>query len=293
MINFSKYCEVEDNKYLKWYNNIVCRRLLQKPNEKEYCEKHHYIPKCIYRDSKEVVLLTAREHFVLHLLLPRFIKDLSLKKKLIFALWGMCNQKTTSQLRRAVCSRTYAEVKFAFSKSISGNNHWMKDPIRRQNLSKKCIGRKHSEETKNKLSKIFMGRKFTKEWKEKIGLANKGLKRTKDMNTAQSKRMKEAYAKGLVTSPTLGVKKEKFTCKYCGELCDTANLKKWHNANSDCLLRKAKRMEKTKNHRNNTQSPTRTSYCEKCNRYYGKDYFEKIHQRKCCKSHSVSSSAIT
>jgi cellobiose-specific phosphotransferase system component IIA len=65
-----------DNKYTRWYYNIVT-------NAKSrisigYTEKHHIIPKsCGGNNSKNnLVALTAREHFVCHLLLIRMVEVL-------------------------------------------------------------------------------------------------------------------------------------------------------------------------------------------------------------------------
>ena len=51
-----------------------------------YYELHHILPKCLGGDdySENLVLLTAREHFIAHKLLTKIYPD---NKKLIFALW--------------------------------------------------------------------------------------------------------------------------------------------------------------------------------------------------------------
>jgi len=279
MFNFEEYCAINDNKYYKWYCNIITKRIKNEPND-NYCEKHHVIPKCIEKCDM-VVKLTAREHFVVHLLLPRFVKDNQHKQKLIYALWGICNQANALQKRVTINSRTYEDVKKMFSKRISGKNHWMKDPERRRKLSEKCKGRKMSEETKQKLSKMFSGRKIT--WKDKISKSNKGKKRNEKMNEAQSKRLKEEYKNGTRTNPTKGIQREKFVCKYCGEKCDVANIKKWHNKNSGCVERLKKKNNKPGKRRSaivHKRSP-RNIECPVCKKIYTDQYFKKVHSQKC------------
>ena len=57
-----------ENKYTSWYFSIIRNA---NSNSGSYVEKHHIIPRCIGgSDHKEnLVSLTAREHFVCHLLL--------------------------------------------------------------------------------------------------------------------------------------------------------------------------------------------------------------------------------
>jgi hypothetical protein len=58
-----------NNKYTNWYNSIINN--VKNRNITGYTEKHHIIPSSLGGDnSKEnIVSLTAREHFVCHLLL--------------------------------------------------------------------------------------------------------------------------------------------------------------------------------------------------------------------------------
>jgi hypothetical protein len=64
-----------DNKYTKWYHAIVQNANLRTLSDDTYIEKHHVIPRSLGGvDSKEnLVRLTAREHFVCHLLLTKMV----------------------------------------------------------------------------------------------------------------------------------------------------------------------------------------------------------------------------
>jgi len=226
-ISFPSDCDIENNKYYKWYMCLIHKRLNVFPID-VYCEKHHVIPKCAGGNmaNPPIVKLTAREHFIAHLLLPKFVGNILYKKKLIFALWGICNQNSGHQERTVVNSHTYKLTKEAFSKSISGENHWMKDSERRRKLSEKCMGRKLSDETKAKISKKFMGRPIT--WKDKIGKSNKGKKRTAAMRAVQSAIGKGRVERGEWVSPTQGKIRERHECPHCRKMVDVANLKRWH-----------------------------------------------------------------
>lgn len=81
-----------NSKYAKWYFNII-KTALTKPRKKarnvisEYFEKHHIIPKSIGGDNNNsnLVLLTAKEHFICHLLLTKMCIDKTHHRKIIFA----------------------------------------------------------------------------------------------------------------------------------------------------------------------------------------------------------------
>lgn len=149
--------------YLRIYNSIV-------ENAKNrvltgYTERHHIIPKCVGGNNEfwNLVDLSAREHFICHLLLCEIYPQ---NKKLRFALWNMCNVKRKYQQRYVVGSRMYNFIREEYSKNIKGKNN------------PRC-GEKLSEETKNKISKSrkgiyigeknpFYGKTHSDETKEKI-----------------------------------------------------------------------------------------------------------------------------
>ena len=69
-----------------------------------YYEAHHIVPKCLggegtvqqWRTHPNIILLTAREHFLAHYYLTQIYPDNS---KLVFAFWAMCNLNNNQQLR--------------------------------------------------------------------------------------------------------------------------------------------------------------------------------------------------
>ncbi len=79
------------NKYTKWYNNIILTAKARSLLKIGYSEKHHIIPKSLGgNNSKDnIVALTAREHYVCHLLLPKMTtgKD---RNKMAYALSTVC-----------------------------------------------------------------------------------------------------------------------------------------------------------------------------------------------------------
>jgi len=75
-----------------------------------YREKHHVIPRCIDNMSKEIVNLTAREHFIVHKLLVEIYPD---ETKLVYAYWMMANKPQSGNQQRTynVSSKEYQRLK--------------------------------------------------------------------------------------------------------------------------------------------------------------------------------------
>jgi hypothetical protein len=96
-----------DNKYHRWYYNIVTCAQSRNLPKTIYTEKHHIIPRCLggSDDKSNLVKLTAREHFVCHLLLTKMV-DGHEKYKLAFAARMMLRAHTPS-------SRIYSYIKEA------------------------------------------------------------------------------------------------------------------------------------------------------------------------------------
>lgn len=126
-----------DNKYTKWYFEIINKAKSQ--NRKKvrrnkpvfiYYESHHIIPKSM--GGIEEVLLTAKEHFICHLLLCKMLEGKD-KHKMINALIKMAFSKSEGQHRYT--AKTFDLVR----KFIAHKN------------SEMFLGISKSEETKNNM----------------------------------------------------------------------------------------------------------------------------------------------
>ena len=111
--------------YKKIYDEII---LKAKSEERVkgcdiYYESHHIIPKCLGGEGKttewkthpNIVLLTAKEHFISHLLLCEIYPY---EEKLKFALWAMCNQDRNGK-RYKINSKQYERIRCEFANIIS------------------------------------------------------------------------------------------------------------------------------------------------------------------------------
>jgi len=157
-------------------------RLLLKKNG-EYFEGHHIIPKSKGgtgnsnrpKNNQNIVLLTAREHFLAHWILWRIYRDRS--TALAFHKMLSINNKQD----RIISSKGYEEAREAFRITNLGNQHGKGKT--------KII----SEEQKLKQSQIMKGRyvgdknpffnkTHTNESKEKISKSREGLNKDKIWN---------------------------------------------------------------------------------------------------------------
>ena len=103
--------------YQKIYNQIINRA---KTRQLEgYVERHHIIPKCMGGiDKDNIVRLTAREHFLCHLLLCEIYPD---NTNLSRALFLMSTNKNKKQYQRyKVSSRMYEYLKQTFINHATG-----------------------------------------------------------------------------------------------------------------------------------------------------------------------------
>ena len=168
------------NKYKKWYDSIIADARLR-PSILTYLEKHHVIPRSLggTDHTDNLVLLSAREHFVCHVLLTKFTSNDN-KQKMLYAA-NMMSQASRDYQDRYVNSRLYEMLKKEF-----GTMH-----------SKRLKGRKLSEEHKAKISESGKGRAVTQETINKRIIANTGKKRTPEqcerMSIAQKGRKPNTY----------------------------------------------------------------------------------------------------
>lgn len=163
-----------NNKYSTWYYNIINKsknRLLI-----GYKEKHHILPRCLGgKNTKDnLAILTAREHFIVHMLLCKFTKG-EAKMKMSYAFHAMCTFKNAERYNK-INSRLVEKIRsnFKFTKEHKQKISKAQIGNKRAVGNKNNLGRKFSKETRLKMSKSKMGNKHalglkhSKEFKEKM-----------------------------------------------------------------------------------------------------------------------------
>lgn len=134
------------NSYTNTYYRIVNRSFQEnrkRSNSKIY-EEHHIIPKSCggTDDQSNLVLLTPKEHYICHRLLPKMVKSKLHYEKMIYALWCLVNGNGRSK-RYSPSGKIYQMIKEEQSKTRS-------ERMKGENNS--FYGKTHTEETKRKLS---------------------------------------------------------------------------------------------------------------------------------------------
>ena len=105
--------------YSKIYTNLLLRAKNRKI--KGYTESHHIKPKCIGgTDEKDnLVKLTAREHFIAHLLLSKIYPE---ETGLVLAIQMMC-VSSNSHSNERINNRMYSWLKEKLSKSLKNHKN--------------------------------------------------------------------------------------------------------------------------------------------------------------------------
>ncbi len=156
--------------YQKIYDQLISKA--QSENRKKnfgvYYENHHITPKCMGGSDEQanLILLTAREHFLAHWLLYRIYPNDS---KLAFAFFRNCSHNTKlSNKVFTPSSRSFAEAREAHVKALKIQGPW--------NKGKKIINQKGSprnnKETKDKLSQAL--KEFYKQNPNHVNKRNTG-----------------------------------------------------------------------------------------------------------------------
>ena len=192
-----------ENKYTKWYYQIINNaknRLVE-----GYTENHHVIPKSLggSNDPDNLIKLTAREHFICHLLLTKMI-DGHQKHKMLRAYKCMVEWQNENRFYK-VNSKLYESLKkqcVPWNKGKKGVQIVSEETRKKiseshkgkvkpegfaENLRKLNTGKTHTEETKKKLSELgkqqylecrtglkdFTGHKHSEERKQLISQKSK------------------------------------------------------------------------------------------------------------------------
>lgn len=141
--------------YQKIYDQLINKRIKQ-PYKCDYHEKHHILPKSCggSNDKSNIVYLSAREHYIAHLLLVRIYKNnKNFYIKMCYAIGRLMtgNKEFIEKLNNNFNSRLYENIKKEISKLKSERGKKFR----------------HTEESKKKLHDAKLGIKnpsYGKKW---------------------------------------------------------------------------------------------------------------------------------
>jgi len=191
------------NKYTTWYNNIIHNA--QNRCIDVYTENHHIIPRSLdgSDDESNLIRLTAKEHFICHLLLTKMTKG-NARRKMLHAAWCMANLRIPGQERYKVSSGLYEIIKTKNAKALSEattgrigkNKGRVTTPEWREKLRQAGLGKKRSKESCAKQAATMTGRKRSQEECEAISNGLKGrVSPTKGLKFSDETRAKMSAAR--------------------------------------------------------------------------------------------------
>ncbi len=159
-----------DNKYTRWYYSIITNAQTRSLPLDVYTEKHHVIPKSLGGNNlkSNLVALTAKEHFICHLLLPKMLTGDN-KSKMVYALYCITHVRNKGQTTRHIpTSRLFNKIKEDWKLSIKGRVAHNK-------------GKPMSSDQKEKLRLANVGKTYTRssEYLQKQSLAQTGKSKGK------------------------------------------------------------------------------------------------------------------
>lgn len=215
----------EENKYTRWYYSIISNRLSTPHDVDDYTERHHIIPKSLggNNDPKNLVRLSPREHFLVHWLLPKMCISKNHQIKMNHALLRLMSASESI--------KTHNWSKWQYEKASENKRIALSEA--RKNGNDPRLGKKHSDESKEKMRLAKLGvkrdpekigylktRKVTAETKQKISKSLTGRSVSEDT--------REKLRKSNVGKKQ---KKRKAICTVCGQENYLTQIKRYHNDN--------------------------------------------------------------
>lgn len=129
------------NKYTRWYYQIINNAKLRQSTG--YTEKHHIIPRSLggSNGKDNIVALTAREHFLCHLMLTRMTIS-NAKKKMVLAVFYLTGRGKAERNNKIKSSRTYEILRTIVSQTASQQHKGRKRPRRSKDyLTKQSVSK--------------------------------------------------------------------------------------------------------------------------------------------------------
>ena len=151
--------------YLKVYCNLIRKAENRVPPE-DCVERHHTFPKGIFGNNDRIVVLTPREHYISHLLLEKiYIKRYGVgderTRKMTFTCVMMRNRSERYN------SHLYEQIRKRHSENLKDKMKGEGNPSygvpcseeKKQKIREKHLGKKASQETRDKMSKTRTGKR--------------------------------------------------------------------------------------------------------------------------------------
>lgn len=243
--------EFLDKKYTKWYFSIINKRI-SNPHD-GYTERHHILPSSLggAEIDSNLVKLTAKEHYVCHLLLTKMVTGNALykMKNAVLCMSNMHNRWHTDRIVKSGRAFEAAKTGLVFSddhkqKLSEAAKRQFEDPEQRRIASENAKNRVYSEETKAKMKESSAKRNLTPELRNKFRTAKDvwtGRNHSDDSRKkiSESKMGKSSSFKGKTHSEESrknmsngrkGIipRQVIVTCPHCGKTGPSTGINRYH-----------------------------------------------------------------
>lgn len=174
--------------YQKIYSQLILRAKERKTVD-GYKELHHIIPKCVKGtdDINNLVELTAKEHFVAHLLLTEIYPK---SQKIKYALWMMASMEAPNQNRYKVSANMYRIIKEQIAKKSIEHKQRISEGLKRAYQEGKRVS------NAGKIMPKEFGEKISKAKKGMVG-TNKGIPMSEEQKRKISETLKNRNRNGI------------------------------------------------------------------------------------------------
>ena len=186
--------------YQKIYNKLIQKRLTDSLSKKDcYCESHHIIPLSEggSDDDDNKVNLTAREHYIAHLLLAKIYNDYKMYSAVVYM---QAAKERWSSRAFKFNSRLYEAIRKEFALKVSehkkGKIPWNKgkkmsiEVCKNMSDAQKKYRQEHPNSTQSTFSKYWVGKKRSEVDRKHKSDATKG-KPKKYKNWTEGKHLPE------------------------------------------------------------------------------------------------------
>jgi hypothetical protein len=201
-----------------------------------YYEKHHILPKCLggTNDEDNLVLLTAREHFICHKLLTYIYAG---NRKIACALhkmtYGNSNKhiKTSRDYEYVIHLMKNTPISIKTKEKMSVNSGW-KNSYTRKFMKKARIKNSYKYKTpefRHKISKLTSGENNPMFGKHHSCESIQKIKEHLDVNGKNNPMFGKHHSKESREKMSNSQKnRTKIECPICKKLVDPGNFSKWH-----------------------------------------------------------------
>lgn len=237
--------------YQKVYDSLISNCAGRVKSKNVYYEAHHIIPKCMggNNSTANIVLLTAREHYIAHRLLYNIHKT----PKLAHAWFCMMRTSSSQNGNRKYSARQYEAAKMAHidaMRSYTGSKNGFYGKKHNNTTKSKIVTSRNKtyndnpelyesiiEAQKERMSTKHKGVPKSESHKAKIGKHTKGRTTLKNIITGKSIRVAShhsgLYSKHIWFNPYTIARTQHaqiINCPYCDKSGESNNssFKKWH-----------------------------------------------------------------